>query len=208
MNGLEATEKIRHSGGINSRTPILALTANAETSEMKRCSEAGMNGFVSKPFSIDVLNDAIMRCLNENEQKEAGMQKPTRNSDEEREVMSMNVLNQLVKDTSLESLPMMISVFINEIKKRIEGINRAVESNDEAEIREQAHALKSCSGTFGGLRLQAAASELEDLASESSACSYPALVTDVRNVADETVLEYAGYREKLDMSSQIANRTV
>lgn len=197
MNGLEAAERIRQSGGINSRTPILALTANAETSEIKRCTDAGMDGFVSKPFNIDSLDSTIMRCLSERDHKDSEKGAPRGPDNNKLEVMSMSVLDQLIKDTSLESLPMMISVFVNEIKKRIEGINLAIELNDEAEIREQAHALKSCSGTFGGLRLQAAASELEYLASKSLACSCPELLMEVKKVADETLAAYAEHRESL-----------
>ncbi|MCB0790649.1 MAG: response regulator [Flavobacteriales bacterium] len=53
MNGYDATRAIReaqsHDAGMR-RTPILAMTANALGSEITRCREAGMNGFVPKPF--------------------------------------------------------------------------------------------------------------------------------------------------------------
>lgn len=207
LNGLEATQKIRNSGGKNTATPIIALTANAEKSEIERCLEGGMNGFVSKPFDIERLHQTIEDRLAESSKGETSMNREEELG-REPEVLSEAVLGQLTKDTSVESLPMMISVFINEIRKRIEGIDSAAKSHDELEIREQAHALKSCSGTFGGLRLQAAAGQLESLASRSNACENPELISQVLKVAEETLVTYSEFRESLQASSGSTNPSV
>ncbi len=47
MNGLEATIAIREAG---IEVPIVAVTASALKEEMQRATDAGMNGFVTKPF--------------------------------------------------------------------------------------------------------------------------------------------------------------
>ncbi|WP_416397232.1 response regulator [Allohahella sp. A8] len=202
LNGLDATQRIRTSGRRNSKTPIIALTANAERSEIERCFQIGMNDFVSKPFTIERLSQSIEKCLSEHTQEEQQMQSNTE-SHQNPLVLSEDVLEQLIKDTSAENLPMMISVFMNEIKKRLEGLEKAEASSDELEIREQAHALKSSSGTFGGLRLQTAAKELEELASHSSACSDGDAITKLKQVAEETLVAYADYRERLKASRAI-----
>ncbi|HRJ52659.1 MAG TPA: ATP-binding protein [Candidatus Thiothrix moscowensis] len=59
MDGLEATTRIRQHEDTRqlSRTPIIALTANAMHGDRVRCQEAGMDGFMSKPFNAqDLLN--------------------------------------------------------------------------------------------------------------------------------------------------------
>lgn len=61
MDGLEATRKIRQSG--NHILPIVAMTANAFVEDRNRCIEAGMNEFISKPVSPEVLYGAIMACV-------------------------------------------------------------------------------------------------------------------------------------------------
>jgi PAS domain S-box-containing protein len=52
MDGLEATRQIRElearQGG--PAIPIIALTANAYEADRKRCLDAGMNGYLTKPF--------------------------------------------------------------------------------------------------------------------------------------------------------------
>ena len=51
MNGIEATRHIRELEKIsNTKTPIIAVTANALTSDRERFLEAGMDSYISKPF--------------------------------------------------------------------------------------------------------------------------------------------------------------
>jgi CheY-like chemotaxis protein len=63
MNGIEATEKIRAGSGPNKTTPIVALTANAMQSDKDACFAAGMNDFLTKPFSKEGLAQALERQL-------------------------------------------------------------------------------------------------------------------------------------------------
>ncbi len=49
MNGYDATRLIREKHPLN-RIPIIALTAGVVQGEKEKCMEAGMDGFVSKPF--------------------------------------------------------------------------------------------------------------------------------------------------------------
>ncbi len=50
MDGYTATRQIRKMDNANARTPILALTANAESDTHSTCLEAGMNDVLTKPI--------------------------------------------------------------------------------------------------------------------------------------------------------------
>ncbi len=63
MDGLTATRIIRQRGGALAQVPIIALTANAFPEDVKACFDAGMNQFVTKPVTKDVLIAAILRDL-------------------------------------------------------------------------------------------------------------------------------------------------
>lgn len=58
MDGLEATLHLRKAGVT---TPILALTAHAMVEEQQKCIESGMNGYLSKPYSLKDISDSVAR---------------------------------------------------------------------------------------------------------------------------------------------------
>ena len=49
------TKIIRALNGPRSRIPIIAMTANAFEEDRQRAFEAGMDGHIAKPISINVL---------------------------------------------------------------------------------------------------------------------------------------------------------
>jgi signal transduction histidine kinase/ActR/RegA family two-component response regulator len=61
MGGLEATTLIRAQEPAGQRTPIIAVTANAMEADRDACNAAGMDDFLSKPFSAAALYDALQR---------------------------------------------------------------------------------------------------------------------------------------------------
>ncbi len=64
MDGCEATTAIRgDADNPNQGTPIIALTAAALLEEKTRALEAGMNDFVTKPFSPRILKEQVLKAL-------------------------------------------------------------------------------------------------------------------------------------------------
>ena len=63
LNGVQATRQIRQlPNGLH--VPILATPANANSQERGQYFEAGMTGFIAKPFVTAELLDAVYRWVN------------------------------------------------------------------------------------------------------------------------------------------------
>ncbi len=64
MNGYEASLAIRSSGRADAMTiPIIAMTANAFTEDVKDALDAGMNAHIAKPIDVDLLAKTICQCI-------------------------------------------------------------------------------------------------------------------------------------------------
>ncbi len=64
MNGYEAAKTIRASGRKDlEEIPIIAMTADAFASDIRKAEEAGMNGHISKPVDIEKLEEALNKWI-------------------------------------------------------------------------------------------------------------------------------------------------
>ncbi|HEX9151116.1 MAG TPA: response regulator, partial [Flavobacterium sp.] len=61
MNGFEATEYIRKT--MNSKIPIIALTADVTTVDLDKCKAVGMNDYLAKPLDERLLYSKIVGIL-------------------------------------------------------------------------------------------------------------------------------------------------
>lgn len=61
LDGIQATINIRE---FNRAIPIIAITAYVNDRNKHECSKAGMNGFLAKPVSQDVIKSVITGLVN------------------------------------------------------------------------------------------------------------------------------------------------
>lgn len=75
MNGHQATQLIREreeEAGDGRHVPIVGVTAHAQESDRERCLEVGMDDYVSKPISPELLEAKLKQWLGENAIPRAG----------------------------------------------------------------------------------------------------------------------------------------
>ena len=65
MDGLQAAKYIVDTYGVNA-PPIIAMTANVLSEDEQKCKEAGMKDFVSKPFTIERLENVVNKWALQN----------------------------------------------------------------------------------------------------------------------------------------------
>lgn len=80
LDGFSAAGRIKDGSGLNSDTPIVALTAKAMPGDRERCIEAGMQDYLSKPVRqsqvMDVLNKWLGSESSEGNTAEIDINKP------------------------------------------------------------------------------------------------------------------------------------
>lgn len=67
MDGINATKVIRKLEGPVGEIPIIAMTAHSLNGEMQNCYQAGMNGYIAKPFKPNDLFNTIIETVRNNQ---------------------------------------------------------------------------------------------------------------------------------------------
>jgi len=181
MDGLEATRRIRGSDGKNKNTRIVAITANAFEEDRERCFAAGMDDFVSKPINIVSFRKDIQRWLEEG----SGGRKLIQKS----QLVDHSTFNQLYKDTGAQVLPDIFDLFRAECRDRLIVMKDGYEKLDWNVLEDQAHALKSSSGSFGAITLQAFAREVEVAARAKNKAALDKNIPQLEEIVNQSLEE-------------------
>jgi hypothetical protein len=162
MDGYAATRAIRALPGASSRTPIVALTANVLTADIKAALAAGMDDFATKPISRDKLEQVIQKALG----KSRAAMPPTvdqaarADATEDANAFDHGILKLLLDEIDPESARVILDVFVEDTTERLRAMLSALD--DRALISRECHAIKSAAATFGLTAVSARAAALED----------------------------------------------
>ncbi len=144
MDGLEATRQIRAKEKASGAAPIpiLAMTAHAMKGDRERCLETGMDGYVSKPISSDLLKAEILKFITaESPSNPAAAVETSDPAFQTNKLMT-------AFDNDLEFLKEAVGMFLEDCPPMLASINAAIEANDPDELGRTAHGLKGMLGNF------------------------------------------------------------
>jgi HPt (histidine-containing phosphotransfer) domain-containing protein len=128
-------------------TPIMALTANAMTSDRQRCLDAGCDEFCAKPIDFDQFFATLDRCLALGRaQTPAALPQPR------------PVERPPEQD---ESFTQLVELFARELGEEVAELRRKFAAGDLPELGRMAHQLKGSCGSYGFPELSRHAAELE-----------------------------------------------
>jgi len=139
MGGLDATHAIRESEiGTGVHIPIVAMTAHAAAQDQRRCEEAGMDGYVSKPIRPDVLRNEIERVIGgemEKQTRETAVDQPRQKDWDLKELMERLGGDQ-------EFLRELLVMFREDVRMNLEKSRTAIAEGDYEGLSRVAHTLK------------------------------------------------------------------
>jgi CheY-like chemotaxis protein/HPt (histidine-containing phosphotransfer) domain-containing protein len=188
MDGYAATAAIRAREGAGPRTPIIAMTANALAGDRDRCLAAGMDDYLSKPFSQQDLAAVIGRWMalplaatvhHDDE--------PPRLPRESVEVIQRDVINR----SALEKIRMLsrergdalvqkvINAYVDDTPQQLSTLRHAIDGMDTGDVRRIAHTLKSASANVGAEALAALCKEMEHLGRADTTEGADSLLTNM-----------------------------
>ncbi|MGH9391599.1 MAG: response regulator, partial [Vicinamibacteria bacterium] len=139
MDGFKATAEIRRLERARLRTPIIAMTASAMAGDRERALESGMDDYIAKPVRIGELKQALGRLL-------AARQLP---SEPPLDEAALDDLVGLENDGEAEFLPRLLELFVEDSRRILDRLARALDEKDARELERAAHTLKSAAGNVG-----------------------------------------------------------
>ena len=167
----------------SSRVPIIALTANVFSEDQQRCLDAGMDDFLAKPVNAADLKEKLRQWIGASHS--ARVTSPTSRKAEE--IIDQATLDTLAEETSRESMPELMPIFIDETGNRLQELQAAIDGDGTEQVTSIAHAIKSSSGTFGAMKLQEAARNVEINGREGNESLMREGIPDVLDVGAETL---------------------
>lgn len=155
MDGFEATRQIRLLEAEQEKhTPILALTANAMKGDKEKCLDAGMDDYLTKPVSKEILQNGIAKWLPSKAEYSTVEAKQSYILDEE-------IYNDL-RDAMETSFTRYLGHFKDDYQHLIAKLSVHNGNDDLKKVITISHALKSCSSALGFYELSCAAANIEE----------------------------------------------
>jgi PAS domain S-box-containing protein len=174
MDGFEVTRIIRATELHDAlpHTPIIALTAHALEGIREQCLAAGMDAYLSKPFTLVQLQTSLARWLAQ--QKKPGpspaalhethtgatTMPPTRRSGA-LDLKKLEDLRSLQRAGKPDVVKKIVQVYLSHTPALLNTLRDAVAQADAPTLEHAAHSLKSSSSNVGAVALAALCKEME-----------------------------------------------
>jgi two-component system, sensor histidine kinase and response regulator len=161
LDGYDTAREIRRREAAEQRspTPIIAMTANAMQGDRELCLAAGMDDYVAKPISRELLDEVLDRWL---PARQPGTQ-----------VLDQARLLELRSAFPSDDIDGMLQGVTASIATELDQIDKAATQGDRATLAAAAHRLKNSAGMIGATRLADAAAQLDGQAATNPSSATP-----------------------------------
>ncbi len=162
MDGITAVREIR-SDQQHADLPIIALTAHALKGDEERFLEAGMNGYLSKPFRPHQLYAVVEEWTSD----PAGDAMMKQTGDSESLPVDLESFRETMREAGAEdAVESMLELFLDDAPGRMEALQEAGADSDAETIAKAAHAYKSATATIGASELASTLNTIESLSKD------------------------------------------
>ncbi|TXG01516.1 hybrid sensor histidine kinase/response regulator [Massilia arenae] len=204
MDGFAATGEIRRHEREMGRArtlPVIAITANALQGDREACLAAGMDDYLSKPFTQQQLAAVIGRWValpvlaerHHDDEPELAVAfsppappappppppPPAPPQGDPIDRAALDNIRALSRDAGDALVQKVINAYVGDTPRHLQALRQAVSTDDAESLRRIAHGLKSASANIGAGRLAATCRDLEQLGRGGSVDGAAPLLADM-----------------------------
>jgi CheY-like chemotaxis protein len=189
LDGYATTSRFREWEKENQRprTPIVALTANALSGDAEKCFAAGMDRYLSKPFTSDQLYRVLESCGSASMRADSDAKSESAVLDQQ----ALGRIRALHRPGGPNFFAKVVGLYFSSSLALTDAMRAAVTANDAPAIREAAHALKSCSANVGAIAFAEMCKDVEMAAADGN-------IDSARELVERLLTEYIHVLQALD----------
>lgn len=185
MDGIEATQCIRHDWSVAEQPYIIAMTANALAGDREKYLAQGMNDYVSKPVRAEELTQALYRCPLRNTAansrpspsrpspsrplpaaEPAPATTPAPRPRTDNWPIDKTTVEMMLGDKAMQVIEELLPLYWEDAEKLLETLSLAAQAGDSAGLIRAAHTLKGSCASMGLLTLSERCREIEQLSQQ------------------------------------------
>jgi signal transduction histidine kinase/DNA-binding response OmpR family regulator/HPt (histidine-containing phosphotransfer) domain-containing protein len=173
LDGFAATAALRErEAGTENRLPVIALTANAMKGDRERCVAAGMDDYLSKPYTGEELLAVLARWLPAERRKGAAggaqpvVQAGGANPLDPLDPAALEKIRGLSPEAPDALVQQVLSAYLKGAEREWARFDAGLADGDAELLAQAAHALKSSSFNVGANVLAERCAEIEQLGRE------------------------------------------
>jgi CheY-like chemotaxis protein/HPt (histidine-containing phosphotransfer) domain-containing protein len=208
MDGFEATMNIRLEERSNGRHPckIIALTAGTSSSDKKAFFNAGMDGFLGKPFKVDDIRRVLIEHFGANAYPdsqevniaEAKMVSTAEDTDDIDDT-AISAILQIEAQTGKAILKEVYEGFCVQMNQKLSEFCSAYLADDRKQLQSISHAIKSMSANLGAKRLKSISGGVEAALKSGGTVDFEDAHRAIESAYTEFTLEFASrYKDSIE----------
>ena len=214
MDGLEATSEIRKpdSGVLNPSIIIVALTANAFSSDKKKCFEVGMDDYISKPFVPETIKKVLEKyltgrnsnCKTENISGHIDNARSVKVDEGPVDYGNLPVydhdafMDRIMHDQKIMAI--VLDGFLRDMPQQVQKLKELILYGDCIAAGRQSHLIKGAAANVGGESLRAICLLLEIAGSEGRLDEMKQKISDLEIEFEKLMAVLNDFLKKTNMA--------